>query len=723
MTYRVTFFFIIMLVGLSGPWFVSETMASGQESFDRPSPMPRGIALRAVAQIQALQEEKALRTKGQRKIDSGILYAQKPLQKGPLRDRIPALRPSLRAAADGRILVDVKGTVTPSLLERIGELGGKVVRSFSPYHAIRARIPLEQVENLAEHPHVRFIRPAARAFTNKGNTSEGDRAHNAALARQILGVDGSGIRVGVLSDSVDHLADVQAQGDLPQVTVLEDVAGLSGEGTALLEIVHDLAPGAALYFATAWTGMEGFASNILALRDAGCHLLVDDVTYLLESPFQDDLISQAVNEVTADGILYFSSAGNSGNLNNGQSGVWEGDFSGVSDNALPDGLNTMDVHDFGQGHTTNAILRDPPYAITLFWADPLGASENDYDLYLLSPEGDQIWAASTNFQDGDDDPWEAIDSGSWNDKENLLVVSRYDGADRFIHLNTNRGRLEHATAGQIKGHHAAAGALCVTAVGAQRRHIPFDGTESVETFVSDGPRRVFYEADGTPITPGDFSSTGGELRRKPDMAAADGVATVTPWFAPFYGTSAAAAHGAGIGALLLSARPHLLLSDARTALTGSALDIEEPGWDRDSGWGVLMADRALSYDDLFVTPLEGLRSSGPKGGPFAPTTKVYLIENTTDKPLWWRVTKTKDWLDLSTAPTGMLPPGETKRITVSLTRNAQVLGQGFHEDWVSFLDITRGSVLHGYVTFTRKVRLRIGQGTVVPAAMLLLFEE
>jgi hypothetical protein len=702
-------FWSVTVFGAAGS--LSPGVAFGEKTPERP---PR-ISVNAFQQMQALQEEKATRTPAQKKLDSRLLYARK-IGRVPLFNRVPHLRSTVEIGPDNTTVVDMKATVTPSLLGEIRGLGGTVVKAYEHYDAIRARMPLESLEPLAEHPDIRFIEPAAKAFLNKVNTSEGDRAHNAALARSTFGVDGTGVKIGVLSDSVDHLASVQATGDLSDVTVLEDAPGLTGEGTAVLEIVHDLAPGAELYFATACTGPAGFAANIQALRAAGCDVMVDDVSYLNESPFQDDIISQAVNAVTLDGALYFSSAGNSGNFNDGQSGVWEGNFKGMKDGSLPGVLGDMTVHDFGGGDTTNRMTTDPPFAITLFWADPLGASANDYDLYLLNPAGDQIWAASTNVQTGTQDPYEFIGSGPWNDTNNLLVISGpADGDDRCIHLNTNRGRLEHGTAGQIKGHPAAADAFGVAAVDAQGKTTPFDGAESVETFTSDGPRRVFYYDDGTPITPGNVSSTGGEVRQKPDLAAADGVATATSWFNPFYGTSASAPHAAAVAGLLLSKNSSLTAAEARTALTGSALDIEDPGWDRDSGAGIVMADRALSYDDLFVTPLVAFRSSGPKGGPFTPSTKQYVLQNTTDSPIGWQVTKEEDWTTLSSPTSGILSPGESITVTVSTNDKANALEGGAYGDTLHFSNTSSGKG-----NTTRDITLRVADPKIQPEVLILL---
>ena len=116
-----------------------------------------------------------------------------------------------------------------------------------------------------------------------------------------------------------------------------------------------------------------------------------------------------------------------------------------------------------------------------------------------------------------------------------------------------------------------------------------------EWFSSDGPRHLFYRADGTAFTPGDVSSTGGIIRQKPDITAADGVSVtgVGGFGSPFYGTSAAAPHAGAIAALVKSAAPLISNGEMRAALTGSSVDIMSAGTDRNSGAGIVMAFEAL----------------------------------------------------------------------------------------------------------------------------------
>src|SRR5262249_19527261 len=157
-----------------------------------------------------------------------------------------------------------------------------------------------------------------------------------------------------------------------------------------------------------------------------------------------------------------------------------------------------------------------------------------------------------------------------NDTNTRLVIVKFSGQARFLHLNTFRGRLSISTNGVTKGHSCAANAFGVAAVDALTAGGgPFVGgtANPVEVFSADGLRRIFYMPNGTPITPGNFLAGGGQVRQKPDIAAADGVSTTVPGFETFFGTSAAAPHAAAIAGLIKSFKPSLTAAQIRTALT------------------------------------------------------------------------------------------------------------------------------------------------------------
>jgi hypothetical protein len=634
-------------------------IAMGKATAQKPG-VP--ISKTAAAQIQALVQEKRSRTPIQQKINSSILYTLKARRGDGLIRSVSALNTFVRVNSNNNIQVVVQTNVqlTPALLQNIQATGAKILSAPLGYGRIVAQVPLTQVENIASLPEVISIRPflqpqlhssttaagvdtltvnapsqtnqvvsnveqkrshlasalphmvqqLAQAptvpITNVGRvTSEGDKAHGADIARSSYSVNGTGVKIGVLSDSYNNLGGAAtdiARGDLPAegVTLVGSgdlASGGTDEGRAMLQIIHDLAPGAELYFATAFNSEADFANNIRELQKAGCDIIVDDVYYFAEPVFQDGIVAQAVNEVTAKGALYFSSAGNSGNKNDGTSGVWEGDFTDAGQ--APLGI-PGNIHRFASGSsgvynrlTTNTGI------ITLQWSDPYGKSANDYDLYVLNSSGTQVVAASTDGQSGNGDPFEVVNAQSSGAQ---VIIVKYSGEPRYLHLNTNRGRLAINTRGQTWGHSAAVNAFSVAAVNvATAKGSRFTGgaANPVETFSSDGPRRIFYTADGKPINttaPNNFLSTGGVVRQKPDIAAADGVKTTFPpssGLNPFFGTSAAAPHAAAVAALLKSYRPSFTATQFRSILTSQALDIEAKGVDQDSGYGIVMANRAL----------------------------------------------------------------------------------------------------------------------------------
>jgi len=569
-----------------------------------------GIAESAAQQIAEIVALKNSLTPAQTKMDSSLALAAMGANGQLSATSIAVAANPVTPNSSGNVAVDIYGTVSPSLLADISAAFGVVVEQSPQFGIIRAEIPLGFLDRVAANNDVKSIQIAAQGQTNAGAlTSQGYISHQANQVVN-MGINGSGVTVGVLSDSASatRVAALIASGDLPSSTqVLPGQQGTgTDEGAALMEVVHDIAPGANLIFATANGGVANFANNILALRAAGAKVIVDDITYFNEGAFQDGPIAQAVNQVTASGAIYFSSAANSGNLTSATSGTWEGDFrpNGPAGSPL---TGAGIIHNFGTVAVPQNfdLLIGPSSFISLKWSDPLGASTNDYDLYILNSTGTTVKGFSIGVQNGTQDPYEFIVQGTncgtasasgycpaLNDR---IVVVQFAGASRALHLDTNRGRLSIGTTGSTFGHNAGANSVSTAATFWNSAHTgtkPFTGAANpIETFSSDGPRKIFYNPNGTAITPGNFlfATNGGVTLAKPDIAAADGVSTKTPGFLPFFGTSAAAPHAAGIAALILSARPDFTPAQVLDALKSTALDSMAPGIDRDSGVGVVMA--------------------------------------------------------------------------------------------------------------------------------------
>lgn len=627
-------------------------------------------------QVQMLMQEKASRTPAQRKIDSNVLYTIRMMRGQEAAPGVTSLYTGVDLDQNDRIVVDMIADVSDALIKQLESAGALVIDSHKDYRAIRALIPADQIEAIAALPNVQFIGRKAESIVSKlkltpsvhgamkgslgpgfearaarirkqieaylqqhganGNpvvfpstgqgsvTTEGDATHLTAAARSTFGVTGAGLKIGVLSDSANSKGTVtaaQASGDLPPncpgsggpcFTSVEDIANGTDEGAAMLEIIYDMAPGASLFFATADVSEADFAHNIGVLQSDGCNIIVDDVFYFDEPVFQDGIVAQAVNTVTAAGALYFSSAGNEGNVSVNTSGYFEGDFNDTGSPAFtfPGGAKTGTIHNFGTVATpvNGDIIKSTGETYTLNWADPQGTSANDYDLFLVSSTG-TIKASSTNIQNGTQNPFEQINPLALAAGDRLVVFKVAAAASVGFAINTLRGTLTNVTVGQTHGHSAAVAAFSVAAAPAAAAFNgiapagpfpgPFTSANLTETFTSDGPRRIFFNANGTPVTPGNFSfgTNGGVVRNKPDITGADGVSTTLPsgsGLNPFYGTSAAAPAAASVAALILSAKPALTPTQMRTTLTTTAIDIDAAGYDNVSGFGIVMAPAALN---------------------------------------------------------------------------------------------------------------------------------
>jgi hypothetical protein len=564
-----------------------------------------GPSAQVAAQIAAIMQVKRNLTPAQKKMDSGLAYASVGLKTPAATSSFAGLMPKLSITSNGKVDVVIKGQVSSALLQAIQKAGGDVVYQNSRFNSIRASLPMSSVESIAARSDVTRVGRAPLVRASVGaTTSQGYVAHR---AKQVIagGITGAGVNVGVLSDSASlaRIAALKASGDLPASSYVlpgQDGAPNTDEGAAMMEIVYDMAPGSTPIFATAFTDEASFAQNIIDLAAAGCKVIADDVSYSDEGVFQDTLIADAVNTVVAGGTSYFSSAGNSGSALNNNSQAWEGDF---VDGGPATGIlaGTGNVNNFG-GQLFDRVAAAPSGVVLLQWSDPWPGACNDYDLYITNSAGTVLKAASTGTQD--------CSAGSIPDEEaqynnpatnDRIYVVLFSGQPRALHVNGWGSTLSIRTNGNTYGHNAAKNTITMAATYYGSAHlgvVPFTGMANpVESFSSDGPRKIFYNPDGSAITPGNFlfATNGGTTLLKPDITAADGVFTMTPGFLPFFGTSASSPHAAGIAALVVQARPSYTPAQVKTAMIKSALDNMAAGPDINGGYGVAMASGAVAY--------------------------------------------------------------------------------------------------------------------------------
>ncbi|PZC42409.1 MAG: IPT/TIG domain-containing protein/Subtilase family protein [Chloroflexi bacterium] len=575
---------------------------------------------------------------------------------------------SLRLSAEGAVQVEARlvGAGPPaSALAAIG-----VVTEIWRADLGRAqlRVPPGQLQALVSLSGIRELSLPAYAIADRGSvTTEGDTALRADLLRQQTGLTGAGVRIGVISDGIDGLAAAQASGDLPtladQRAFTAGGIDLGAEGTALLEIVYDIAPEASLYFAAASTTLEMIAAvNYLAERT---DIVVDDLGFLLPDDQQSDVSQNtgaALNNPDWPIRAYVTSAGNWALRH------YEGQFrAGVDGRTL--GLAVAGpVHVFGNDGSTDQLGRvQTPYneifldtgddlRAVLHWDDPWDDSTNDYDLLLLDESGATVGSGTSVQGTTTSRPRERITfknegpSGTFR-----LVVQNVAGAaaprrlemlaigSNALEPNGTALNFNTVASSMLAQSDAPGGVLAVAAVD----HDPA-GFNTVRSYSSRGP------------------TNNGVV--KPDLTAVDGVAiTGSAGFAtPFFGTSAAAPHVAAIAALLLEARPQLLDGEGDSAdrerallrgvLTGSAIDLGTAGMDTVSGAGRIDALEALAQLERAVVVVD----SGAEAGPGSLREAIEMINGSGAGPSAILIMD-----GLVIMPTSALPPITARDVSVS----------------------------------------------------------
>ncbi len=552
----------------------------------------------------------------------------------------------MRLDDSGRVLVFVATAGAPSsALPDLVSLGMQVQRTDDRQQLVQGMLPVQALEAASQLGSVASVRLPDFGVVSIGSvTTQGDAILGASSLRASLGVMGANVRVGVISDGLNGLAASQSTGDLPRsmnITTCNVVQapvtsppspqpqptdpGAGAEGTAMAEIVHDLAPSAELWFGywginlrTAGTSLDfNAAVNCLAQN---VDVVVDDVGWFNAGPYDG---SSAVSMNTTNALnnpgnrirAYFTAVGNdavshyAGSFVN--SGFYVGSLSGnfwtlqqfqASGTTTDAGRGLVCAPAVSCGDTVT-LVPNGILIVLLEWNDTFSNSTNDYDLLVqdnFSPPA--IYTELPVRQNGTgQNPTEvfAIQNTHGVTTDYNILIGNYKntalprtfnmfincfgctsapyGGGYLIHnFNTISGSVPNQS-------DAGGGVLSVGAIGA---YDTANGYTTIEPYSSRGPT-----ADG---------------RTKPDVTGIDCVSVTGDGGFPsnFCGTSAAAPHAAGIAALLLQCTPQLLAgtpgalspsaarSTLASALENGAVHLGVVVPNNTFGWGRLSATGA-----------------------------------------------------------------------------------------------------------------------------------
>jgi len=555
---------------------------------------------------------------------------------------------SRRLRIDGNNNVQVyilMSSVTDETVRQLTDAGVTIEIRDEARRRVQARVPVSRLNAVAELAVVDAIRLPTYARRRAGNvTTEGDAILGSSAVRQQLGLDGTGVRVGVISDGLKGVFATGctaqcgsvdggpiATGDLPNATGVRNASGVlttasggiigrsfqangdleglppatpacsfpgaGAEGTALLEIIHDLAPGAKLSFANFDTDLAfNQAVNFLA---ASNDVVVDDIGFFGEPYDGTSGVSRntaaALNNPDFPIRAYFTSGGNDADEHYlgtyTSSGVDGTTISGIANpgrlHLFQRTADTIDALGLGpQPYNVISLPQNGEVVIFLSWNDPFGASSNNYDLYLVQQSTGRVVASSTDVQNGRQDPVESIDfvNRGAQDFFRIVVQNVRDAAQprdlnifsfqpecapsgpqvlappRHERHNFNTATRSVSAQSDAGGGVVSVGAICSASANAANF---FSNRVPDESCLDTSNRTAEF-----------FSSRGPTLdgRQKPDIAAIDGVSITGAgsFGTTFFGTSAAAPHAAGIAALLLQGAPCLLNRSASTIAAAAA---------------------------------------------------------------------------------------------------------------------------------------------------------
>ncbi|MBN2808142.1 MAG: S8 family serine peptidase [Deltaproteobacteria bacterium] len=467
----------------------------------------------------------------------------------------------------------------PAVEKDIARLHGTVTGHNASQTVIQALVPSTSLNALANLKKVNFVRTPERAVTFAGSYSSEALTDINAANWHNAGIYGQNVRIGIADVGFsgykallgnDLPASVTARNFVDGETSAQIDSG-SPHGTACAEIIHDVAPEAAIYLAKIYSDID-LAEAVTWLHDT-CNVDIISTSlgwYNLTPGDGTGDLADIVSNAYAAGIFWTTAAGND-RLHH-----WGGDFYDPDNDGILNFYSDQTVNYFGPGDGS-AYLVDSGVTLNIYarWSDWQNVDQ-DYDLYVYRAVEGSTWeriASSLNFQNGTpgQTPTEAVEFTTYGSPAAYgFIVYRASEATKAVNFEIfvpYAPRLDKITPSRSLPNLAdVPRATTVSAVDAHSFLIYEDSSEGP----TNGPGGI---------------ATGGI--GKPDIAAYTNVTTAS--FGPqgFSGSSAATPHVAGAAALILCNNPEFTPAQLQSSLTAQAIDIEAPGFDYATGWGRL----------------------------------------------------------------------------------------------------------------------------------------
>jgi subtilisin family serine protease len=530
------------------------------------------------------------------KISSYLKRLEQKYKEGANADQLVPQGVGISSPAPGRVAVYLMSAPGTRIDETaLSDMGAEITKRYG--NVIRAQVPIDRLTDVADTVSgISFMR-APDILIPTAVESEGVHL-TGADSYHTAGFDGTGVKVAVIDVGFEYLSDAINSNELPGNVVKVDCTGAScvpsdfssetdSHGTAVAEIVHEMAPGALLYLIKISDILDlEYAENYVKnnnIRIINHSLVIPNTNFYDGKCWSPGGLSNA--DCTADdaydhNILWVNAAGNEAQSH------YEAVFSDPDKDGWHNVSGTNEYIDIAAnaGDTIEIYLTWDAWNATY-------TTDQDFDLYLYD-NSNVLVDSSTNTQAGAplQLPTERIvyvvpaaSNGPYH-----IAIYRQSATSEQHKLelySINQNLTPAVAAGSLLSPADATGAFAVGAI-----DYNYWTTGPEESYSSQGPTN--------------------DNRIKPDIMGPDFVSNSIEGI--FAGTSASSPHVAGAAALILQKNPGISVDQLRESLTSTAFAMknssDDPVPNNVYGYG------RMNLDIHAAVPSASSGTSGGSGG-------------------------------------------------------------------------------------------------------------